>query len=163
MLVGFPSLPSVQFKPVISSFSSLFSAPCANSALTPPHNSAARSSQSAEPPTHFPLFPHQVNVAHTQTPANPSPSIVYSTFLCTPGGSGTSRSRPLRLRPMPTPMPAPVSSISPLNATLTKNIGAPPSWPPRRPRPSLIQCSLPTTHFPNHFATLFRPGTRHDS
>ena len=39
-------------------------------------------------PSDFPLFPHPVNMAHTETPANPSSSIVYFTLLCIPGGGG---------------------------------------------------------------------------
>ena len=85
MLVAPSPLPSVPLKPIIPSFSSLVSA---NSALKSPRSHSSQLSQPAEPPNHFPLFPHPVNTAHTETPANPSSSVVYFTLLCIPGGGG---------------------------------------------------------------------------
>jgi hypothetical protein len=104
-------------------------------------------------------------MAHTETPANPSPSIIYFTLLWIPGGWGTRASLTPRFHSTPRPKRVPSSpttlnptfarrlpatlpktlavKLSPLGATLTKIMGgAPPS-----PCFPFIPYSLLTTHY----------------
>ena len=76
-------------------------------------------SQRSEQPSHFPLFPHPVNIAHTPTPANPFRSIVYFTALCPTGVGGLYHSHHVPSHSMPHPRPVRRWPITPLNATLT--------------------------------------------
>jgi hypothetical protein len=115
----------------------IFSAPSTNAASKSPRNPSSQLPQPAEPPTDFPLFPHPVNMAHTQTPANPFPSIVYFTLLCIPGVWGTSG--PIRSTPLPGELRS--RPTTPLDATLTENQGGPSGL--ASPPPSLF-----TTHYP---------------
>jgi hypothetical protein len=118
MIVVVPSSPSAKLKPIIPSLSSLVSVPSANSALKSPRSHSSQLSAPAKPPNHFPLFPHPVNIARTETPANPSSSIVYFTTLCIPGGG--AQVHPTSPRSSSTRRP---TSVTPLDATFTKNSG----------------------------------------
>jgi hypothetical protein len=103
--------------------SPLLSAPSANSALKSPRSHTSQLSRPIKQPNSFPLFPHPVNMAHTQTPANPSPSIVYFTLLCIPGKIDVAAPISPNSHPMPLPSPALRPPATPLNATLTENKG----------------------------------------
>jgi hypothetical protein len=138
MLAALPTHPSPRLDPIVALFSSLFSAPSVPSALKSTPSPIAEFYPATQQPNHFRLFPHPVNIAHAQTPANPSPSIVYFTTSVHPGGGASTHSRARRFRPMPCPTPAPALSITPLDATLTKIMGA-----PTTPH----SCSLLTTHY----------------
>jgi hypothetical protein len=149
VFVTLPSRPPSRFRPIAPSLP-LFSAPSVTSVLISPRHDFSQLYRPTMQPHTFPLFPHPVNMAHTQKPANSYPSIVYFTLLCIPGKIDAAA-------PMPPPF-APsrlVINVSPLSATFTKNTGAPLS----PSRTSNYSYSLPTTHSPHHFATLFLAGT----
>ena len=113
------------------------------SALKSPRSPIAEFLPASQPPNHFPLFPHLVNIAHAQTPATPSLSIVYFTTSVHPGGGASTHSLACHFLPMPCPTPAHALSVTPLDATLTKISGVPHAiLAPRYPRYSLL-----TTHY----------------
>jgi hypothetical protein len=159
MLAALPTHPSPRLDPFVPLLSSLFSVTSATSALKSPRSPIAEFNPLVQSPNHFPLFPHPVNIAHAQTPINPSPSIVYFTTSSHPGGGASEHSRARRFRSMPCPTPAPAPSITPLNATLTKKQGLP--YACLAPPILATHYSPPTTHFPHQSATLSLRGT-HD-
>jgi len=93
MLAALPILPSFGLDPMVPLFPSLFSVPSATSALKSPRDPIAEFHPAAQQLNHFPLFPHLVNIAHAETPANPSPSIVYITTSVYAGGGGSAHPR----------------------------------------------------------------------
>jgi hypothetical protein len=99
-----PSRPPSRFRQIAPRLP-FFSAPSANSASKSPHSHSSQLPRPAEPPMPFPLFPQSVNMAHTQTPASPSPSIVYFTLLCIPGKMHAAALILPYSRRMPTPPP----------------------------------------------------------
>jgi hypothetical protein len=138
-----------QFAPV----SSPFSVPSANSAFKSPHNPASQSSESARQPTHFPLFPHLVNIAHAGTPANPFRSIVYFITCGHPPVGGPcspliSSGSPAKRCP---------TSVTPLDAILTKNTGEAPPF--ARSGFFRLVTSLRPLRLYLNFATLCLRGT----
>jgi hypothetical protein len=108
---------------MFSSHTPLFSANSVPSVLESPRSHPSQLSQLAKQPTAFPLFPHPVNMAHTRTPANLFPSIVYFTLLCRPGDRVPTAAVPSHSHPRPLPSPTLRPPTIPLDATLTKNKG----------------------------------------
>lgn len=182
MLAALPTQPSFGLDPIVPLFPSLFSVTSAPSALRSPRSPIAEFHPVAQQPNHFPLFPHPVNIAHAGKPANPSSSIVYFTTSRYPGGGVSTHSLTRRFRSMPRPTPASALSITPLNATLTRNLVnthskalaaklSPLDATLTRIQGGLAQpralallathYSPPTTHSPNQSATLSLRGT-HD-
>lgn len=141
MLVVLPTRPSTGFDPFVPLSSPLFSVASATSALKSPHNLTTQVHPQQRQPNHFPRFPHPVNIAHAQTPANPSPSIVYFTTSGYPRGGGICPSRPLRSQLKPRAKTR-AAELSPLGATLTQIHGGPRAL---CQRPTF--CSLLTTHY----------------
>ncbi len=135
MLAALPTHPSPTLDPFVPLFSSLFSVTSATSALKSPRSPIAEFHRAAQPPNHFPLFPHPVNIAHAGTPANLSFSTIYFTTSVYPGGGGPAAPC-IIFKTAPTP-------VTPLDATLTKKRGA----PPRQPCTALPRYSLHTTHY----------------
>ena len=160
MFAAFPTHLSPRLNPFVPLFSSLFSVTSVTSALKSPRSPIAEFHPAAQQPNHFPLFPHPVNIAHAQTPANPSPSIVYFTTSVYPGGRGTSPSRPLRSHLTPRAKTL-AAELSPLGATLTKKQGLPVSALHCPSSLLTTHYSPPTTHSHDQSDTLSLRGT-HD-
>lgn len=142
-------------------------------ALKSPRSLTTQLATHPHQPNHLPLFPLRANVAPTETPANSSPSLVYSTISGYPGGGGNhplvpagSRSL-LSLRLTATPHIARLNAtltrptvnthskalmpkLSPLNPAFTKNRGV--ACGPERQH--IIDFSPRATHSPNQSATL---------
>jgi hypothetical protein len=157
MLVALPTHPSPRLYPFAPLFSSLFSVTSVPSALKSARSPIAEFHRAAQPPNHFPLFPHPVNIEHAGTPANPSPSIIYFTTSVYPGGGTSTYSHARHCRSMPCPKPAAALSITPLNATLTKKQGA----PPRQPCTAPPRYSLLTTHYSPSPTIRYTMASRH--
>jgi hypothetical protein len=122
-------------------------------ALKSQRNASSQLPHPAKQPTHHPLFPHPVNMAHTEKPANPFSSTIYFTLLCIPGIGRTSN--PIRSMSLPGELRSPPTT--PLDATLRENQGG--STEPCAAALLTIHYSPPTTHFPHHSATLSLRGT----
>src|SRR5271168_3936925 len=101
MLAALPIRPSFGLDPIVPLFPSLFSVTSATAVLKSPRGPIDDSCTHTHQPHHFPLFPHPVNMAHTEASANPSPSIIYFTLLCIPGGGGPSSPIPSHSHPVP--------------------------------------------------------------
>jgi hypothetical protein len=143
MLAALPTHPSPRLDPFVPLFSSLFFLTSATSALKSPRSPIAEFHPVAQPPSHFPLFPHPVNIAHAETPATPSPSIVYFTTSVYPGGWGLralSRAS-FSLHAMSRSCSCPVRN--PFRRNAYKKAGAPPC----QPCTALPRYSLLTTHY----------------
>jgi hypothetical protein len=156
MLAALPTHPSPGLNHFVPLFSSLFSATSVPSVLKSPRSPFAEFHPVTQQPNHFPLFPHPVNIAHAQTSANPSPSIVYIITSVHPGGGASAHSHACCFCSKARSTAASTLPIIPLNATLSAKQGA-----PRPPRTAPTHYSPPTTHFPHESATLSLRGT-HD-
>ena len=135
MLAALPVQPSPRL--------ALLSVTSVPSALKSPRSPIAEFLPASQPPNHFPLFPHPVNIAHAQTPATPSPSIVYFTTSVYPGG-GTLHS--LSRVPL-SPHAMSHACSCPVHNSFKRNAYKKSRGPPRHPCTALPRYSLLTTHY----------------